>query len=180
MRGRQVNSLSDLFAGDDNMSNLSQLFLVFCLALSGCSIAASEGKIGRSEHSRFILLGEFISDEEALKYANQYNGAVLFSPSAGFIAGATTKALTATLGPSSFMKGVMNEFRSMSNSSKDWEVIVPEIAKRYFLVTLKNMDDHSVTNAHGRIIIPESSYNREIDEEVVRVFGYDFEVVYGQ
>jgi len=156
------------------------LYFMICVQLAGCSIAASEGKIGRSEHSRFIVLGESVAQADAQKYANKYNSAVFFSPNRGFIAGATTKALTATLGPSSFMKGIMNEFRSMSNSSKDWEVVIPEIAERYFLVTLRNMEDDAVTNAYGQILLPESFYNREIDEEVARVFGYDFEVIYSR
>lgn len=163
----------------ENLMKKSYLvWFIICLALSGCSIAASEGTIGRSEHSRFIVLGESVNKEEVQQYANQYNAVVFFTPSRGMLAGAVTRGLTSTLGPSSAMKGLMNEFRSMSNSLKDWEVIIPKRTERYLLITLRNMEDNAVVNAEGKIILPESSVNGEIEKEVARVFGNTFEVNY--
>lgn len=154
------------------------VWFIVCLALSGCSMAVSEGRIGKSEHSRFVVLGESVPEEEVKACANQYNAVVFYTPSRGYLAGGVTRALTSTIGPSSFMRSLMNEFRSMGDSSKDWEVIIPKRTKRYFLITLRNMENNAVVNARGQIILPESSTNGEIEKEVARVFGNSFEVNY--
>jgi hypothetical protein len=160
------------------MKRFFYLGLIGCLLLAGCSMAASEGKIGKTEHRRVVVLGEYAGDALAKKYANQYSAVVFYSPDRGALSGATLKALTATLGPSSFMRRLMNEFRSMGNTSGEWEVIIPARTERYFLVTLRNMEDGAVANADGKIILPESSENTEIEKEVARVFGSSFSVMY--
>ena len=74
----------------------------------------------------------------------------------------------------------MNELRSISNTSGEWEIIVPGSIERYFLVTLRNMEDNAVSNVSGKIRLGDSTENSEIDKEVNRVLGNSFEVVYGQ
>src|SRR3989338_5840405 len=116
------------------------IYLILLSAvLAGCSIAASSGQMGKSVHRRFVVLDRATGDE-ARQYARKYDSSVLFTESRGGIADAVTKGLTATLGPSSAMKGLMNELRSLSNTSGEWEIIVPAAIERYFLVTLRNIE----------------------------------------
>ncbi len=154
------------------------LFLTMSLLISGCAPSLSEGVLGKSAYQRILYLGESVAKAEAIKYGKQYNAVVIYSPSSGAIADATTKALNSAIGPDSFMKWTMLEFRSMSNTSKDWEVIIPRRTERYFLVTLRNMENNDIVNAHGLIILPESSVSEGIKNEVSRVFGNGFRVVF--
>lgn len=154
------------------------LILLFA-ALAGCSIAASSGQMGKSEYRRFVVLDRATGDE-AMQYAGKYDASVLFTESRSGIADAVTKGLTATLGPSSAMKGLMNELRSISNTLGEWEIIVPGVTERYFLVTLRNMEDNAVSNVSGKVRLVDSIENSEIDKEVSRVFGDSFQVIYGQ
>jgi hypothetical protein len=135
--------------------------------------------MGKSEYRRFVVLDRATGDE-ARQYAGKYDASVLFTESRGGIADAVTNGLTATLGPSSAMKGLMNELRSISNTSGEWEIIVPGVVERYFLVTLKNMEDSAVSNSSGKVRLVDSVENSEIDKEVNRVLGDGFKVVCGQ
>jgi hypothetical protein len=152
--------------------------LVLVLFLEGCSISASQGEIGKSQYSSFVMLGEYADRADIKRYAEKYNMVVICSPNRGAIAEATLKTMTSIIGPSSFMKSLMNEFRSMSSTDKEWEIIIPMQSERYFLVTLRNMEDNAVTGASGMIRLPESSDNPEIEKEVLRVFGNAFHVSY--
>lgn len=150
------------------------VLLLSCFALIGCAV--SQGVLGTSDIRRVVVLGEHVDKNIVHACAEKYDAAVFYSLSSGPIANLTSKALSSTAGPSGFMRRLMNEFRSISNTSGNWEFIVPNQAERYFLVTLRNMEDNAVTNARGTIYFPESNVNEAITREVARVFGDGFNV----
>jgi len=152
--------------------------IIFCLflLLGGCATAASQGRLNNVEFRKFVILGEQVSSDTAVLYANKFNAKVFYTPSRGAIAAGVVKGLTGTLGPSSAMKSLMNDFRSMSNTSGEWEIVVPNIAERYVLVALRNMENGAVVNAKGKFYLCESKENSAFVSEVKRVFGDGFNV----
>ncbi len=157
-------------------------FLFISLLLSGCATTPSlnSGTLGRSEIRNVAILGEHVSLETAQYTANKYNARVLYSRSRGGLADAVSSSLSGTMGPSRAMRDIINELKSINNSDGSWKLIIPSSVERYFLVTLRNMEDKAITNAQGQIILLESSANKEIEQEVVRVFGSGFEVIYNR
>lgn len=138
-------------------------------------MAPPPGKIGLAEKRRYLVLHR-ASVLEATQYADTYNVTVLYHETRGITADVMTKGLTTIVGPSRAMKHLINELKSMSNTSGEWEFIIPRVAERYFLVTLRNMEDHSVTNASGKVILVDSHENTNISSEVNRVMGEGFKV----
>ncbi len=155
------------------------IFLVSIL-LSGCATTPSpgSGKLGTSGYKSVVILGENVNSETAKHYANKYNAKVLYKPGRGFLADAVSNSIRGTLGPSRAMMDLIRELKSINNTEGAWKLIISSSAERYFLVTLRNMDDNAVGNAHGKIILLESSADKEIEQEVARVFGDGFEVIY--
>jgi hypothetical protein len=156
-------------------------YLPIIFLLAGCVTTAKSGlRIGTTEHRRLIILGEHIPDSTAKDYANKYNSLVYYTPSRGAIADSVSSSLRGTLGPSSAMRSLIEELKSINNTDGFWKLIVPKVAERYFLVTLKNMGDNSISNAKGEIILPESQKNQEIEMEIKRVTNGSFIVNYGR
>jgi len=162
------------------MNKLQKTFLIVILVFfcSGCApLAAPPGKIGLLEGRKFVILNK-ATPNEAAQYSNKYNAPVFYSESRGLIADGVTKGMVATSGPSRAMNHLMNELRSISNTSKDWDFIVPENAESFFLCVLKHMESQAVTNCSGKINLEIPRKNIEIEKEVSRVFGDGFRVVY--
>ncbi|MBL7130495.1 MAG: membrane lipoprotein lipid attachment site-containing protein [Candidatus Omnitrophica bacterium] len=154
-------------------------FLFISLLLSGCATTSKyPGTIGKTDIRKLVILGEHISQETAQQYANTFNARVFYSPSRGAIADSISNSLRGTIGPSSAMRHLIAELESMNNTSGHWELIVPKIGKRYFLVTLRNMEDKAVVNSAGEVYLPESPPNNQIDNEVKRVFGNSWHTKY--
>lgn len=156
------------------------IYLILLSAvLAGCIMAPLPGQLGQSEYRRLVVLNRATQDE-AGQYANQYNAKVFYTQTRGVMADAVTKGIVGTVGPSRAMKQLMNELRSISNTSGEWEIIVPGVTERYFLVTLRNMEDNAVSNSSGEIRLVDSTENSVIAQEVNRVLGNSFKVVYGK
>lgn len=155
--------------------------LMVSFLISGCATTPSRsvGTLGKSEYKNVVILGEGVSQENARQYANKYNAKVLYKQGRGFLTDAVSHSMR-TLGPSRAMLDLIKELESLSNTQGTWKLIIPVSAERYFLVTLRNMGDSVVTNAHGQIILLGSSTNEEISNEVARIFGESFEVIHGQ
>ena len=156
--------------------------LMVSVLISGCATTPSPGSgtLGKSGYKNVVILGEHVNRETAQHYANKYNARVLYTSGRGFLANAVSNSLRGTLGPSRAMRDVIEELESINNTGGIWKLIIPSSAERYFLVVLRNMEDNAIVNTHGQIILPESSANEEIDQEVARVFGKGFEVIYSQ
>ena len=155
--------------------------LCFVLALAGCATTASikRGDLGESPYRNVVILGEHVSNTIAQQYANEYNARVLYSvPTSNFLSDAVSSSVRGVIGPSRAMRDLILELRSINNTSGDWAFIIPRTVERYFLVTLRNMEDSAIMNAHGKIVLPEFSDNRALELEVARVFGDEFKVVY--
>lgn len=156
--------------------------LIFILAvfLGGCATTGYQGRLNNVEFRKLVILGEQINNNTADVYAKKFNAVVFFTPNRGAIAASIVKGLTGTIGPSSAMKSLMNDFRSISNTSGEWEIVVPDIAERYVLVILRNMEDNAVINASGKFNFCDSENNLSFASEVKRVFGNDFDVEFGK
>lgn len=156
------------------------VYLIFLSTylLSGCATTPSRayGTLGKSAYRNVVILGENLTQETATQYANKYNARVLYKKSRGFLTDAVNNSMRA-LGPSRAMRDLIKELESLSNTQGAWMLFIPASAKRYFLLTLRNMDDSAVTNAHGQIILVGSSANEEISREVDRIFGKSFVVI---
>ena len=155
---------------------------IFLSSLIGCVTTPSlnSGTLGKSGYKNVVILGENVNVETAKYYANKYNARVLYKQGRGFLIDAVSNSLQGTIGPSRAMRDVINELKSINNTGGTWKLIIPSLAGRYFLVTLRNMDDNVIANAHGQIILLEYSINKEIEQEVARVFDNGFEVVYSK
>lgn len=154
--------------------------LMVSLLVSGCVTipSPSSGNLGKSGYRNVVILGEHINREIAQDYANKYDARVLYTQGRGFLANTVSNSFRGTLGPSRAMRDIVNELKSINNTEGMWKLIIPPLAEKYFLVTLRNMEDNSILNAHGQVVLQESSANEEIKQEVVRVFGNNFEVIY--
>ncbi len=136
--------------------------LLLLFTVSNCATARTEGKIGKRMESRYVILDEFVTHEDVIKYSQEYDASIIGVLSHSKTASATTRTLIALIGPSSVMKHLMNEFRSISNTSKHWEFIIPKKSQRYFLLTIKNIENNAVVNAKGQFLMIDSPVNNEI------------------
>ena len=157
---------------------IMQILIIF-FTIIGCSTVSSpsSGNFGDSGYKNVVILGENVNSETAEYYANKYNARVLYKPGRGFLADVVNNSLRGTIGPSRAMKDVINELKNMNNTEGTWRLIIPSSAERYFLVTLRNMDDNAVANAHGQIIFPEFKINKKMEKEIFRVFGKNLEII---
>lgn len=161
------------------MKKTIPILTLLVFMISGCAtVPRSSGNLGSGEYRTLIILGEHIDNNLATQYANKYNAPVYFSPSRGYIANAVSDSLRGTLGPSSAMKGLIKELKSINNTDGEWKLIIPGIAERYFLVTLRNMEDGTLSNVKGIVYLIESSGNEAIEKEIKRVSGESFSVKY--
>ena len=85
----------------------------------------------------------------------------------------------ATLGPSSAMKGLIQELKSTNRSGGTWTIIIPRLAEQYFLATLKNMENGVLSQARGTVRLIDSMGNTAIEQEVQRVSNGVFTVNHG-
>jgi len=155
--------------------------LIGILLLSGCATtpSATSGNLGKSQYRNVVILGEHVSAEIAQEYANKYNAMVLYNPGRGFLADKVSNSLQRTIGPSRAMRDMINELKSLNNTEGEWKLIVPELAEKYFLVGLKNMEDGALSHAKATVHLIESSKNELIEIEVSRVSGGAFVIKYG-
>lgn len=152
------------------------MVILVCLGLVGCATVSNVARIGSTDARKLVVLGEHISGEAAKEYATKYDSLVFYSPSRGAIADAISSSLRGTLGPSSAMKHLIAELKSMNNTTGNWELVIPGIAGRYFLVTLKNMEDGDLSEANGTIYLIDCSDNEAIEAEIQRVSNGAFTV----
>lgn len=161
------------------MRKLILFFVLLGFIIEGCATTpASSGNLGKAQYRTLVILGEHIDTNLVTQYAKKYNAPVYFTPGRGFIANSVSDSLRGTLGPSSAMKGLINDLKSINNTEGEWKLIIPSIAERYFLVTLKNMDDGALSNAKGTVYLIESSMNEAIETEIKRVSSGAFSVKY--
>jgi len=78
------------------------------------------------------------------------------------------------------MKELILELQGINDTEEEWEFIIPGIAEEFFFVTLKNMDNDSLSKVKGTVYLPDSSKNDSIEPAIQRVSGGRFVVIYGQ
>jgi len=125
-----------------------------------------------------VILGEHIYPGVAQQYADKYQAQVYYSASHGPIADAVSSSLRGAVGPSSGMKQLIEELKSMNNTNGEWKLIIPQAAERYFLIILRNINTGTLSNAVGKVCLVESSQNKDVEQEVQRVTNGAFSVEY--
>ncbi|MBU1061614.1 MAG: hypothetical protein KJ952_02705, partial [Candidatus Omnitrophica bacterium] len=147
-----------------------------CFALIG-SATVSRGeepsedqKICEMKFRKVVILGEVVDTKSAFDFANSYRAAVWYREA--------SRAGIREPGPA--MKELISELEGINATGDEWDFIIPNIGEQYFFVTLKNMDKDSLSNVRGTVYLAHSSKNKAIEEELKRVSGENFTVIYGQ
>ena len=129
----------------------------------------------------FILSGEHVSNAVAQQYANQYNARVLHSvPTQSFLSDAVSNSVRGVIGPSRAMRDLILELKSINHTTGEWALIIPPSAEKYFLVTLRNMEDSTLRDASASVFLIKGKRNEAIETEVSRVSAGRFKVKYGE
>ncbi|MDE2231526.1 MAG: hypothetical protein KGJ95_05625 [Candidatus Omnitrophica bacterium] len=161
-----------------NLRSLTFILLFLSLpALSGCiSPPGVSGTLGYSRERRVVIVGERVPTDIALYYQRRYNAMVWFTPPQGRLKDWAHRTLQ--LGPSQAMRSLINELESTDYTMGRWEIIVPGMAEKYVLATLKHMKTGSLSHAWGDFVLIDSKGNKAIEAQVQRVTGGSFFVSY--
>lgn len=152
--------------------------VISSLMLSGCITGPGvSGNLGYSQDRRVVIVGEKVSSDIAVYYQRRYDAKVWFTPSQGLMRD-SAQVILKGLGPSPAMRSLINELKSINYSLGRWEIIVPKVGEGYFLATLKNMENGSLAQARGNIVLIDSQGNRDMETQVARVTDKSFFVTY--
>ncbi len=152
------------------------VLLLLCLSLVGGVALGAENVLLEGERicdmkfRKVVILGEGITNQVAFQYATSYRAVVWHKEA--------TSAGIKEPGPA--MKELILELQGINDTEEEWEFIIPGIAEEFFFVTLKNMDNDSLSRAKGTVYLPDSSKNDSIEAAVQRVSNGSFVVIYGQ
>ena len=152
------------------------LISLLCSALiSSATISRGEEptndpKICEMKYRKVVILGEVVDTKSAFDFANSYRAAVWYREASG----------PGVAEPGPAMKELISELEGINATGEEWDFIIPDIGERYFFVTLKNMDTGSLSNVRGTVYLAHSSKNKSIEDEIKRVSGENFTVIYGQ
>ena len=125
--------------------------------------------LGYEDSRRVVIVGENVKPVIAKYYEKKYNSLVWFTPYEGIFVNKANNFLQSGIGPSVAMRSLIKELKSINQTVGQWEIIVPKIAENYFLATLKQMDDHSLSKARGVVVLVDSKENVEIENQLKRV-----------
>ena len=149
------------------------------IILTGCaSPPTTTGSLGFEDSRRIVVVGENVDPNIAVYYQKKYDALVWFTPYEGKLTNKVNNFLQSGMGPSVAMRSLINELKSINYTVGQWEIIIPGLAENYFLATLKNMDDHSVSKARGSVVLVDSKGNKDIEEQLKRTTDGDFFVSY--
>ncbi len=147
--------------------------------LGGCATAIPEGKLGVSDIRRIIIVGENVQPAIAQYYAKKYEAQVWFTPrESGAVAHAADNLFQSGFGASADQRRLIGDLKSINYTVGRWEIIVPQVAEKYFLTALKRMPKASMSKARGMVVLTESSGHPDMEKEVLRVTGGTFFVTY--
>ena len=159
-------------------SVIFNISLLYLLCFSCCVTPPGvRGDLGFSQDRRVIIVGEKVSQDIAIYYQRRYDAKVWFTPTEGVVKD-SAQVILKGFGPSVPMRSLINELKSINYSLGRWEIIVPKIGEGYFLDTLKNMDEGSLAQARGDIVLIDSKGNKDMEAEVARVTRNSFFVSY--
>ena len=151
------------------------LVMNLLLALSGCATPPSTtGSLGYEESRRVVIVGENVNPNLAVYYKKEYDALVWFTPYQGKITNNANNFLQSGFGPSVAMRSLIRELKSINYSLGVWEIIVPGVTENYFLASLKNMEDRSLSKARGAVILIDSKSNKDIEAQLKRVTDGNF------
>ena len=157
--------------------------IVALVFLCGCATTASKtsGNLDKSAYRNVVILGEHYSKDVAPQYANKYDARVLYSMSTqNFASNAISNAVRGVIGPSRAMRDLILELKSINHTTGEWLLMIPPSTERYFLVTLRNMEDGALKDADASIFLIKGVKNDTIESEIIRVSGGRFKVRYGE
>ena len=156
-------------------------YVITLLALFGCATTASKisGDLGKSPYKNVVILGEHISKDVAQKYAEKYNATVLYTTGRGFLSDAVSSTIRGTVGPSKAMRDLIVELKSINHTIGEWVLIIPPSAERYFLVTLRNMEDGALRDTNALVFLIKGEKDNNIETELMRVSENKLKVKYG-
>ena len=154
------------------------LFILSALMFSGCITGPGvSGSLGYSQDRRVVIVGEKVSQDIAVYYQRRYDAMVWFTPTQGVMKD-SAQVILKGLGPSVAMRSLINELKSINYTVGRWEIIIPKIGEGYFYETLKDMENSSLAQARGSIVLIDSKGNKEIEAQVARVTNNNFFVTY--
>ncbi|MFC1620798.1 hypothetical protein ACFL2G_00700 [Candidatus Omnitrophota bacterium] len=151
------------------------LFLL-CLSLVGGIAVAAENELLEGQRicdmkfRKVVILGEGITNQVAFQYSTSYRAVVWHKEE-------TSPGIKE---PGPAMKELIVELQGINATEEEWEFIIPGIAEEFFFVTLKNMDNDSLSKVKGTVYLPDSSKNDSIEAGIKRVSNGRFVVIYGR
>lgn len=156
------------------------LITLLVMGLVGCVTPppSTTGTLGFEDARRIVILGENVDSRYAVYYQRKYNAMVWFTPFQGKMLKNTSNFFQNGFGSSADMKALIRELKSINYTIGTWEIIVPEMAQKYFLAALKNMQDKELSKARGVVILVADGHHAQIERELARVTANTFEVVY--
>ena len=152
------------------------LICLLCFTLIGCSTVpisdthSGNQKICDMKFKKVVILGEVVDAKTAFDFANSYRAAVWYREAGP----------RRTVRPGHAMRELIAELEGINAKGNEWEFIIPDIGERYFFITLKSMDKDSLSNISGTVYLAHSSENKLIEDELKRVSGGKFSVLYGK
>ena len=173
------NLLNFYFNVHRAVRNIFLIFVAVALIGPGCAQPPlTTGSLGYESSRRVVVVGENVNKEIAAYYHKKYEALVWFTPYEGRFAHNAVNFFESGLGPSMAMRSLINELKSINYTVGRWEIIVPKIAERYFLSTLKYMKTEELSKARGIVVLIDSSGNPDMEAEVARVTAGNFFVTY--
>lgn len=140
------------------------------LSLSACAgPLPTKGTLGYSEERKVVIVGENVDKAIAAYYQKKYDALVWFTSYQGEVGNFANNVVESGLGPSKPMRALINQLLSINQTIGRWEIYIPKIAEKYFLITLKHMERGSLAKARGAIILLDAAYAPEVQREVHRV-----------
>lgn len=162
-----------------------QIFLITLLALAFVSCAPQtrhyvpkHGSLGYSNQHRVLIVGENVEPSIAEYYQKKYDILVWFTPYRGDMKNFTNNLWESGIGPSVPIRSLIVELKSINHTMGKWQIYVPRIAEKYFIRTLKHMGSGSLSKARGAVVLIDSQYVPDIENEVRRVTQGSFFVEY--
>lgn len=152
---------------------------VILIFAAGCASAIHKGQLGLSDFRRIVIVGENIRPEIARFYAKEYQANIWFTPyKEGAAVHAAYSLLRSGLGATKDQRLLIGELLSLNHTVGRWEIIVPKVAEKYVLDTLKHMSKSSLSKARGMFVLTESTNHPDLEREVLRVTEGNFFVTY--
>jgi len=165
--------LSDYFSAEKVNVEMNINFFIgifITLFIAGCGGALPvKNDLKYSDKRTVIILGENVEPAIAEYFQKKYDGLVWFTPYEGNVANFTSNMVESGIGASKPMRSLIAQLKGINQTIGRWEIYIPRMAEKYFIRTLKHMENGALSKARGAVILIDSVHAPEIKREMARV-----------